>query len=130
MANCSARRAVRRATIVGVLRLVVLLAAVIGVSAACIASEAAPAVPPGNPVLTEGREIYVTNCANCHGSAGGGGVGSQLNEGRVLERYPEVEKQIALVAQGVRAMPGFDGKLTPAEIDAVVRYTRDILAES
>ncbi|MEL7155041.1 MAG: cytochrome c [Actinomycetota bacterium] len=113
----------------GAWRLLGLLVIAIGVAVGCTASEASPEVPPGNPVLAEGREIYMRNCANCHGSAGGGGIGSQLNEGRVLERYPEIDEQIILVADGVRAMPGFGGKLTPAELDAVVRYTRDILAE-
>ncbi|MEM9134189.1 MAG: c-type cytochrome [Actinomycetota bacterium] len=98
--------------------------------AACAGDVAAPEVPGGDPQLVEGRDIYIANCATCHGATGEGGRGSKLNEGRVLERYPEIVDQIELVAGGNGAMPAFSGRLSEAEIEAVVRYTRDILAET
>ncbi len=88
----------------------------------------APDAPADDPVLVQGRTIYIESCMNCHGSAGGGGRGSKLNEGRVLEAYPDPADQTAVVAVGAEAMPGFDEKLTTDEIDAVVRYTREVLA--
>lgn len=130
MATSSTRHAVSGPSSVrsGLLRLLVTLVAA-GAIAACTASEAAPEAPEGDEVLAEGREIYVNSCANCHGSTGAGGRGSRLNDGRVLERYPEIADQIALVTTGVRAMPSFEGSLDEAEIEGVVRYTREVLAE-
>lgn len=107
--------------------ILVLLALAVFIVAGCAAAES-PAAPADDLELVEGRDIYIKNCANCHGGAGGGGVGSKLDDGRVVERYPEPADEIELVANGVRAMPEFDAKLTETEIEAVVRYTREILA--
>lgn len=100
------------------------------VVSACATDVASPEVPASDQQLVEGREVYIGNCASCHGATGQGGRGSKLNEGRVLERYPEIVDQIELVAGGRGAMPAFDSRLSEAEIEAVVRYTRDILAET
>lgn len=106
-----------------------LLATLLGtviLGAAC--STPAPEVPAGaDPALEEGRTIWIGSCASCHGSTGGGGRGPALDNGRVLERFPDVEDQIALVANGKGAMPSFGGRLSEAEIEAVVRYTREVL---
>lgn len=80
----------------------------------------------GDPVLETGRDIWVRQCASCHGTAGGGGRGPALSEGRVVERFT-VEENRTLVVDGVRGMPGFGGRLTENEIDAVVRYSREVL---
>ena len=95
--------------------------------AGCTAGEA-PGVPAGDAELVTGREVYISSCANCHGSSGQGGRGSKLDDGRVVERYPDPAEEIDLVTNGVRAMPDFGSKLSAAEIEAVVRYTREILA--
>lgn len=95
--------------------------------AGCV-SEASPAVPDDDPVLVQGREVYITSCANCHGTAGAGGRGSKLDDGRVTELYPYPADQVSVVTAGVRAMPAFEAKLAPDEIEAVVRYTREILS--
>jgi len=80
-----------------------------------------------DPELVSGREIYAAQCASCHGASGGGGVGPALSDGRVEQAYPDIADQIDLVTNGRGSMPAYDGRLSPAEIEAVVRYTREVL---
>jgi mono/diheme cytochrome c family protein len=49
-----------------------------------------------------GAEVY-SNCASCHGGAGGGGVGYQFSGGEVLKSYPHIEDQIRYVYYGTGA---------------------------
>jgi cytochrome c oxidase subunit 2 len=104
--------------------IVVGLALLVG---ACTADDV-PAAPVDDAELVQGQAVYTSNCANCHGPAGGGALGTKLNGGEVLERMPEADDQVALILEGRNQMPGFDGKLSEAEIDAVVRYTREVIA--
>ena len=91
-----------------------------------------PEVPLGpdgspNPVLVLGREIYSDRCARCHGGSGGGNRGSKISDGSMVEKYPDGADQVAFVAAGKGVMPGFDGTLTEAELEAVVRFVREVL---
>ena len=52
--------------------------------------------------------------------------GPKLSDGQVVERFPDVEDQIAVVTGGRGGMPSFEGKLSPEEIAAVVEYTRTL----
>ena len=70
-----------------------------------------------------GARIFSESCAGCHGAEGGGGVGPKL-AGRVGDDFPDPEDEIAVVTNGRRSMPSFEGRLTPAEIEQVVEYTR------
>lgn len=94
---------------------------------------AAPEVPLGpdgqpDAVLEAGRSVYGAQCSNCHGNEGQGGRGKPLNGGRALERYPEIDAMIQVVTEGKGAgMPSFADKLDPDEIEAVVRYVREVL---
>ncbi len=90
---------------------------------ACVGD--APAVDGSDPVLVQGRQLYISNCIGCHGADGGGGTGSKLNEGTVVATYPDIADQIRLVAEGKNQMPAFSGKLSDAELEAVTRYTRE-----
>jgi len=78
----------------------------------------------GNGV--DGAAVYADRCASCHGGDGGGGLGPQLSEGRVVENFPDVADQIALVTDGQGGMPAFGSRLTPEEIEAVVDFTRGL----
>ncbi len=49
-----------------------------------------------------GAEVY-SNCASCHGGAGGGGVGYQFSGGEILKSYPNIEDQIRYVYYGTGA---------------------------
>lgn len=78
--------------------------------------------------LERGREIYGRQCTVCHGNEGQGGRGKRLNEGRALVEYPEIAGMVAAVREGKGSgMPSFESKLEPLEIDAVVRYIREVL---
>lgn len=94
-------------------------------------AEEAPAVPLGpdgepDAALQLGRDVFGSRCSNCHGSSGGGGTGPRL-AGTVTETYPDAADQAAVVRDGRRSMPSFGGTLSEAEIEAVVRYTREVL---
>jgi mono/diheme cytochrome c family protein len=96
-----------------------------------------------------GAEVF-SNCASCHGAAGGGGVGYPFVGGSVLQTFPHIEDQIRYVYYGTEGynaadveiygnpdreggphvtgalgvMPAFGGQLTQYEIIAVVCHER------
>lgn len=107
----------------------VLIAAAV-VSAACAPGSPGPPPGPGgqvDPVLETGQQVYENECARCHGDTGGGGFGPKLSEGQMAVVYPDIADEIAIVAEGRSGMPGFSVRLDPDEIEAVVRYTREVL---
>lgn len=69
-----------------------------------------------------GAEIYASNCARCHGAQGQGGVGPSL--AGIASTFPEIDGQIAFVANGGGGMPRFGELLSDADLRAVVEYTR------
>jgi len=73
-----------------------------------------------------GAEVFSSRCASCHGSDGGGGIGPRLSGGAVVDAYPEVADEIAVVTEGKGQMPAFGDRLTPAEVEQVVEYTRTL----
>ena len=79
------------------------------------------AIPKAGP--DTGQAIFTTRCASCHGADGGGGFGPTL-AGVVVKRYPNPADQEAVVTNGRGSMPSFADSLTPAQITAVVAYTR------
>jgi mono/diheme cytochrome c family protein len=118
----------RRPSALAVGAVLAVVGALGALGAGCTGGEV-PAPPAGDAVLEQGRAVYGANCVNCHGRDGGGGQGTRLNGGHVLEAYPEPADQLEVVAGGRRAMPAFGEKLTADELEAVVRYTREVLAE-
>ena len=82
----------------------------------------------GGAAATEGpgAELYSANCARCHGSDGGGGFGPQLSDGQVVDEFPDVLDETAVVTDGEGSMPAFGDRLSPTEIDDVVEYTRSL----
>jgi mono/diheme cytochrome c family protein len=110
---------------------IVLLGA-LAVGGAC-GSESPPNVAPepkgkqaGDTELVEGRRVFVANCQRCHGARGQGVQGPRL-AGVVTRAFPNIENEINVVTNGTGAMPAWKGKLSAAEIRAVVRYTREVL---
>ena len=77
--------------------------------------------------LDLGERVFARNCASCHGRDGGGGVGPKLANGRVAERYPDPSDHRAIVVNGRGVMPPWGDMLSDQEIDAVVRYEREVL---
>lgn len=104
--------------------------------------------------LGSGAVIYTQQgCAGCHGAAGQGGVGRQLNEGEVLLTFNSALDMKAWIKAGTEAwgvgnvignpdrpggahragdlaggMPGFEGVISDADVFAVSRYIREQLS--
>jgi cytochrome c oxidase subunit 2 len=92
----------------------------------CVSDEI-PEVSADDAELVTGREVYARNCVACHGAAGQGGTGPKLSDGAVVERYPDIADHIDIIVNGRNQMPAYGGKLTDDEIEAVVRYNREVL---
>jgi len=100
-----------------------LLAAALGLGA-CSGGSAVPV--PSDPTLAKGQEVFNARCASCHGNKGQGVSAPQLIG--VAQKYPNIDKQIAVITNGVKGtqMPAWQGTLTPEEISAVAKYTRSL----
>src|SRR5205807_815370 len=71
----------------------------------------------------DGAAVFATNCATCHGADARGRVGPNLVG--IAKVIKDERVQILVVAQGSGGrMPAFGGRLSAAEIKAVVDYTR------
>lgn len=78
--------------------------------------------------LFAGLAVYQQRCAQCHGQTGGGGIGANIQD---VESRLTDEEQREVVVNGRNGptgqMPAFGAVLSDSDIDAVVRFTRDIL---
>jgi mono/diheme cytochrome c family protein len=94
-----------------------------------------PTSPPASPPEAvaaaglDGADLYGQRCAGCHGGDGSGGIGPRLAGGRVVTKFPDPANQIAVVTNGRGGMPAFGSRLSGDEIEAIVEYTRTVLAE-
>lgn len=83
--------------------------------------------PGGDPA--NGRNIYASRCAACHGADGAGGIGPAfVAKGRnpaVADRLSEAD-HIKVVTDGRNAMPAFKSQLSDQEIKDVVAYERSL----
>jgi mono/diheme cytochrome c family protein len=81
---------------------------------------------PGTP--TEGRALFLANCATCH--LGQGGLVGQSGPPDLLRgALPRGDGEAALIqwtanGTGSPAMPAFAGGLSTAEIETLVRWIR------
>ena len=73
----------------------------------------------------DGRDVYQERCASCHGGNGEGASGPTL--AGVADRLT-VDDHVAVVRDGRGQMPGWDGRLSDEEIEAVVDYERSVLS--
>ena len=83
---------------------------------------------PANDEAVDGQALYEQHCANCHAVDGAGAIGPQLNDGRVVERFPDIDDEVAVISAG-RAdlgMPPFAQTLTEEQIQDVAEYTRQL----
>ena len=123
-----ARRAMTVAAV-----LVVLGALLLGAcGGADTASVSAPPRPTGeaegDATLLAGRRVYAKHCASCHGIGGEGAPAPAFVGGRLLRVLPDAADELALLRDGRAVMPSFGETLTDAQLDAVVRYTREVLS--
>ncbi len=81
--------------------------------------------------LAVARTNYAKHCAGCHGDEGKGGLVEveatklrvpNLTEGHALDHTDE--KFVKQITNGGDGMPKFGDKLSPAEINALVRFIR------
>lgn len=116
----------RRPTRLGLVSILASGLLVVGLTSC--SGEDAPPVPEGaDAALVEGRDVWRSNCSRCHGGAGRGGAGPSLRGPWTDDRQPDRSTMIATVTNGRGAMPRFGNSLSPEEIEAVVRYVREVL---
>lgn len=81
--------------------------------------------------LAFARANYAKDCSACHGDQGAGGLVKvedvdlqvpSLKEGRTLKHLDE--DYVHQIEEGGDGMPKFKDKLSPAEINALVRFIR------
>jgi mono/diheme cytochrome c family protein len=77
-----------------------------------------------DPELRAGADVFRARCSSCHGADGGGAIGPSLRE---IESRLDDDAQRVVVVEGRKTMPAFGNSLSDADIDAVVRYTSEIL---
>lgn len=89
----------------------------------------APAATPDE--LAAARDLFAKNCADCHGAKAEGGRKEvdgkrfkvpSLREGHALEHSDE--KFVVQISEGDDEMPAFKDKLTPAQINDLVKFIR------
>src|SRR5215472_2625254 len=74
---------------------------------------------------SQGRKIFESQCALCHGQTGGGGRGPALNRPK-LEKAPDDEALRRVISNGLdREMPGA-WQLNPREVANVAGYVRSL----
>jgi len=70
-----------------------------------------------------GIRIYAEHCEYCHGP-GGEGMGG-MGELRAWDQLMKTDEELfAIVRDGKRVMPGYDGMLTSEDILDVISYMR------
>lgn len=78
---------------------------------------------------SDGAAIYKAKCATCHGADGSGqtamGKAMKLRDLRSAEVQKQTDKELyAWTADGKGKMPGYKGKLTDEDINALVAHMR------
>jgi mono/diheme cytochrome c family protein len=73
--------------------------------------------------LLQGRVLYTEHCARCHGISGEGGTGPSFVGGKLLRDFPTVDAQRVFIHKR-----SIGTTLSTAQLDAVIRYEREVLA--
>ncbi len=75
------------------------------------------------PGATDGYDIYEIACSTCHGKHGEGLFGRELVNGGLSAGKIRAQILSGKVRSG---MPAFDGKFTPAQLDALTTFVADM----
>jgi len=89
------------------------------------------AIPAAAFAQGSGGDIFKAKCAMCHGPDGSASTGMGKTMGLKPLSSPEVQKMsdadlTALITNGKGKMPAYKGKLSDADISAVVKYVRTL----
>jgi cytochrome c6 len=86
---------------------------------------------PATLSAADGASLFKAKCAMCHGADGSGAT--PMGKSMKLRdlRSPEVQKQsdaemTKITADGKGKMPAYKGKLTDAEISAIIAHIRTL----
>lgn len=83
-------------------------------------------------IISQGKNVYVTNCLMCHGNnvMGDGPVGSNLTK-KILPLKRVSERQIIDVLNGGKKdlMPDYRTSLSTEEKQAVAKYIMEVLSQ-
>jgi mono/diheme cytochrome c family protein len=79
----------------------------------------------------QAADLYKTRCAGCHGADGKGATPAGKAMGaRDLTAGPAAKETdaewITITTKGKNKMPGYDGKLTTAQISDLVKFIRTL----
>jgi mono/diheme cytochrome c family protein len=112
------------------------MAGVFGQDAAKTASDA-PKVNPVKPTavsLASGKKVYATDCAMCHGKAGGGDGDLASDMKLTLKDYRSADalkgmsdgEMYEVIVKGKGQMSGEEGRLKPNQVWDLVNYVRSL----
>lgn len=96
------------------------LAGLVGIGCA-VGANACPWRHAPRESSTDGRLLFLENCAICHGVAGRGSANAPALAGRDLGSVERIAQTIAR-GKPLAGMPAFRKWLTGAQIDALARY--------
>ncbi|MBI3176651.1 MAG: c-type cytochrome, partial [Chloroflexi bacterium] len=72
-----------------------------------------------------GQELFVINCAACHGVEGRGGLGKNLRDNKFIQSHSDDELSAFILAgRKGTAMDGFDGILAPEDLSYIITLIR------
>ena len=94
----------------------------------------APAASASADEFAHAREIYAKNCEACHGPNAEGGLAKVNNKQIKVPslkaehaiKHPD-DKLTKMITNGEEEMPAFKDKLSPDEINLMVRYIRRVV---
>jgi mono/diheme cytochrome c family protein len=78
-----------------------------------------------------GADVFKSKCASCHGASGAGDTAMGKSLKLKDLGSADVQKQsdadlTAVIAKGKKPMPPYEGKLTDAQIQELVKYIRTL----
>lgn len=73
--------------------------------------------------LAQGKAVYEANCANCHGADGKKSAKSDFSDQALMAKLAQTDL-VNYITKGMNGMPGFSGKLSETDGDAVAAYLR------
>jgi cytochrome c553 len=87
------------------------------------ASDPETEVAPLKAVALNGHDIFMNNCARCHGEDGKLGL---MDSPDLSVSAMDLNTKIEIIKKGKGAMTGFEGLLTEEEIKEVATYTESL----